>query len=396
MVSQSFRYAPNVELLTARAVDLMWNIYAGYSDDVFDKKELIPSVAKNIDLGVRVLRRGSPPTRAELLPGRDLGARRASQGVPLESVIQAYRSTERTIILDLFSGSQAWPVELTSHYADLIISTFDLLTEEMINSYRETASAIEAAQRRVENELVTAIANGASPAASDLDRWTQALGVEHTGPWFSFAIGSVRDADHVEVLRLRQRIAKALHPSVIGPLLFGDMGRLTVALARPRGSAPGIREALERVIEGFASTADYAVGVGGVSTDLVAAHESAQEARDAVAVALGGSRPTRVVPFEDVLLEVLLGREPTLAARLVDSRIGALRDHPYLIDTLEALVACNHSQSAVAKTLFVHPNTVTYRIRRIHELTGFDPLVMGDFTQMATALLWWRMDGTAS
>ncbi|QJU52574.1 helix-turn-helix domain-containing protein [Herbiconiux sp. KACC 21604] len=396
MVSQSFRYAPNIELLTARAVDLMWDIYEGYSDDVFDKKELIPSVAKNIDLGVRVLRRGSPPTRAELLPGRDLGGRRASQGVPLESVIQAYRSTERTIILDLFSGSQAWPVELTSHYADLIISTFDLLTQEMINSYRETASAIEAAQRRVENELVTAIANGAVPAASDLDRWTHTLRIEQQGPWFSFAIGSVRNADHVEVLRLRQRIAAAVQAYVIGPVLFGDMGRLTVALARPRGRVNDIPQLLARVLEGFESAAGYAIGVGGVSADLVAAQESCEEARDAVAAALGGVRPGRVVQFDDVLVEVLLAREPELASRLVESRLGALREHPHLIDTLEALVTCNHSQAAVAKALFVHPNTVTYRIKRIQELTGFDPLSMAHFSQMATALMWRRMERATS
>ena len=80
--------------------------------------------------------------------------------MPLESVIQAYRSSERTIILDLFSDAESWPVRLTSHYADLVISTFDLLTQEMIDAYRETAASVEAASRRVENELVRAIVDG--------------------------------------------------------------------------------------------------------------------------------------------------------------------------------------------------------------------------------------------
>ncbi|MCS5495857.1 helix-turn-helix domain-containing protein [Cnuibacter physcomitrellae] len=390
MEPQSTRYEPSIDLLTARAVDLMWNTYEGYSDDVFDKRELIPSVAGNIDLGVRVLQRGTPPRPEELTSAQHLGGRRAGQGVPLESVIQAYRSTERTLLLDLFSGSQAWPVELTSHYADLVITTFDLLTEEMINSYRETASALEAAQRRVENELVLAIASGPAPSGSDLDHWAQVLGVEQSGPWIAFAIGSAGDADHTEVLRLRQRIAKALQGSVWQPLLFGDVGRSTLALARPRVAADEIRETLHQVLEDFGSTVKWAVGVGGVSPDLVGAHESCQEARDAVAVAMSGDRTSRVVPFDDVLVEVLLAREPKLAARLVESRLGALEGHPYLIDTLEALVACDHSQAAVAKALFVHPNTVTYRIRRIQQLTGFDPLVMSDFTQMALALLWLR------
>lgn len=394
MVSQPPRYAPDVDLLAERAVGLIWNTYEGYSDNYLDKTELTPSVAKNIELGVRVMHRGTAPTRGELVSGKRLGERRAGQGVPLESVIQAYRSTERTILLDLFSGSPTWPADITQRYANLIITTFDLLTEEMINAYRETASAIEAAQRRVENELVTGIANGIVAPGSDVDRWSQTLGVEQAAPWFSFVIGSSREADHVEVLRLRQRLARALQNGVTGPVLFGDLGALTVALARPRESADVLREALRGAIESFGSPVDYAIGVGGVSADLISAHESCREARDAVAVALKGRHATRVVQFDDVLLEVLLGREPKLAARLVDSRIGALRDHPHLIDTLEALVACDHSQSAVAKALFVHPNTVTYRIRRIHQLTGFNPLAMSDFTQMATALLWLRADRT--
>ena len=392
MVSQSAPYAPDVDLLTERAVGLIWNTYEGYSDDHLDRKELTPSVAKNIELGVRVMQRGTAPTRGELASGQRLGERRAGQGVPLESVIQAYRSTERTILLDLFSGSPTWPAEVTQRYANLIITTFDLLTEEMINAYRETASAIEAAQRRVENELVAGIAHGTVTPGGDLDRWTQTLGVEQAAPWFSFVIGSAHGADHVEVLRLRQRMARALQNGVTGPVLFGDLGALTVALARPRESADVLREALRDAIESFDSPLDYAVGVGGVSVDLISAHESCREARDAVAVALAGRHANRVVPFDDVLLEVLLWREPILAARLVDSRIGALRGHPHLMDTLEALVACDHSQSAVAKALFVHPNTVTYRIRRIHQLTGFNPLVMSDFVQMATALLWLRSD----
>ncbi|MET0713400.1 MAG: helix-turn-helix domain-containing protein [Mycetocola sp.] len=388
MLSQSFRYAPNVDLLTARAVDLIWNKYPGYSDDVFDKTELIPSVAKNIGLGVRVLRRGRPPTHAELLWGRSLGERRASQNVPLESVIQAYRSTERVLILDLFSGSQTWPVGLISQYADLTISTFDLLTEDMINSYNDTASAIEAAQRRMENELVRAIATNIVPPAADLDRWTNTLGVDPSAPFFSFAIGSIQDAGHVEVLRLRRRVAAALQPFVDGPVLFGDMTRQTVALARPRGTIEALKSTLSEALGSFESRAGYVAGVGNVNATLLEASESCQQARDAAAVAVRRGASPSVIYFDDVLLDVMLSRQPALAQRLVATRIGALAGHPHLLETLAALVACDHSQSQVAKTLFIHPNTVTHRLKRVHSLTGFDPLSMRDFLELSTAMMW--------
>ena len=44
-----------------------------------------------------------------------------------------------------------------------------------------------------------------------------------------------------------------------------------------------------------------------------------------------------------------------------------------LLETLATLLDSSGSIEATARALFVHPNTVRYRIRRIAEVTGYHP-----------------------
>ena len=46
-----------------------------------------------------------------------------------------------------------------------------------------------------------------------------------------------------------------------------------------------------------------------------------------------------------------------------------------LLETLDAFFAAGGVLESAARALFVHPNTVRYRLRRIGEVTGFSPLV---------------------
>jgi sugar diacid utilization regulator len=385
-------YAPDLEVLTARAVDLMWNVYPGYSADLFDKEELIPSVRGNLALAVEVLRRDQAPSYRELGDGRNLGSRRASQSVPLESVIQAYRSTERVILLDLFSDSREWPVHQASHYADLVISTFDLLTDEMINSYRETSSAIDAARRRTENEIVNSLASGYQVSAAEFEQWSRILEINPAAPWFAFALLADAEADQLDLQRLRRRLAAQLQPCV-GQALFGDVGRATVALLSPRSTASETKRVLGSVLSTFDIKTRIFCGTGQLNEDLASASESCRQALEAAraAAAHSGDRATTVIDYEDALVEILLSGRPAAADSLVASRLTPLAGHPHLLQTLEALIANDLSQSRTARELFVHVNTVNHRVKRIREITGKDATKMPDVLEMALALRWMKI-----
>ncbi len=64
-----------------------------------------------------------------------------------------------------------------------------------------------------------------------------------------------------------------------------------------------------------------------------------------------------------------------------------------LLETLARYLESGRSLEAAARTLFVHPNTVRYRLRRISEITGWDPLHPRESYVLQTALAVGHLDG---
>jgi DNA-binding PucR family transcriptional regulator len=70
----------------------------------------------------------------------------------------------------------------------------------------------------------------------------------------------------------------------------------------------------------------------------------------------------------------------------VERETEALRGARELIETLHEWYAANGSRAAVAERLGVHRNSVGYRIARIRELLGRDPMEMRTARQLQAAL----------
>ena len=62
------------------------------------------------------------------------------------------------------------------------------------------------------------------------------------------------------------------------------------------------------------------------------------------------------------------------------------RHRAELLPTLREFLACSGSWNACAATMYVHVNTVRYRIRRIEELTGRDLSRLDDQVDFFLAL----------
>ena len=90
--------------------------------------------------------------------------------------------------------------------------------------------------------------------------------------------------------------------------------------------------------------------------------------------------------------ELLLAMVPGEARRtfrgaLLDPLVAYDRDHgTELVATLEAFLACSGSWSRAAEAMFIHVNSLRYRIRRIEELTGRDPRSLADQAALLLAL----------
>ncbi|OJF15644.1 PucR family transcriptional regulator [Couchioplanes caeruleus] len=120
------------------------------------------------------------------------------------------------------------------------------------------------------------------------------------------------------------------------------------------------------------------------------------EAREAVATLrrLGRHEPG-LLQLDDVLLEAVLCRAPELAARLAGRlRPVTMRD-PYLLDTLTAFLDSDCERRELARQLFIHPNTLNHRLRRVSELTGLSLTNAGDLCLLKASLTAWRVTSGA-
>jgi DNA-binding PucR family transcriptional regulator len=114
--------------------------------------------------------------------------------------------------------------------------------------------------------------------------------------------------------------------------------------------------------------------VGPVADDLQSAVRSAGAALAGLRAASAWPDAPRPVLAEDLLPERALDGDLAAREQLIkDVYEPLLRGGTALLDTVMTYLEQGNSLEATARLLFVHPNTVRYRLRRVSELTGVIP-----------------------
>ena len=153
-------------------------------------------------------------------------------------------------------------------------------------------------------------------------------------------------------------------------------GTWLVAIVSGRVSPTDRDRFLAELLEVFA---DGPVVIGPTASSLTAAHHSAVEAIAGMNAVAGWSGAPRPVAARELLPERALSGDPTAIAALRADVMHPLSDAgPALSETLDAYLDSGGAIEACARQLFVHPNTVRYRLKRIADFTGRDPTVPRD------------------
>jgi hypothetical protein len=177
----------------------------------------------------------------------------------------------------------------------------------------------------------------------------------------------------LEVDRLR-RTARHLEADI----LIGVQGRRLVLVI---GRAEPLDEETQSTALSFMDMAkqmepDFGEGhlvLGPEVPSLVDAVTSARAALAGFSVAGAWRAAPRPVAADDLLPERALAGDPLARATLVDRIYAPLNDYsPDLLITLSSYLDNGRSLEATARELFVHPNTVRYRLKRVSEVIGWD------------------------
>ena len=156
----------------------------------------------------------------------------------------------------------------------------------------------------------------------------------------------------------------------------------------------GVREPLEaatRLIDHFG---DGPVVVGPVTADLAHAHASARAALSAHRSASGWPDAPRPVMSRDLLPERALAGDGHARRDLVDEvYLPLFAARGTLLETLGAWFETGSSIEATGRALFIHPNTVRYRLRQVSDLTGWSPTRPREAFTLQLALILGRQSG---
>ncbi|WP_299955099.1 CdaR family transcriptional regulator [uncultured Modestobacter sp.] len=353
--------------MTSRMVSILERTEGAYTEQgPVVRAELFESGRANLERAVRTLMGDADDGgRAALAAARDVGRRRAIQGVPLETVLRAYR----------LGGQVTWEALRAAARASEAPGDSDVLLEVAGSVWHvnDVQCAALAEAYRAEERRLAGIDDQARQQVLD-----GLLGGRGGDPVF------VRTASELLALPLDGRLVCAVAPpdDAGSPTLADPAARL---LKRGVRSVWGWRSAaqvgvvalgsrrLEDVLSWLGELAEGPVGVSAV-VEGAASVGSAWRLADTAARTLPAGA-ARVVSIDDRLPEALLSSSPEITRRLVDQCLGRLLDLPgderdVLLDTLTAFLAADGSPTRAADQLYCHRNTVMHRLRRIEQVTG--------------------------
>ncbi|GAB2860045.1 PucR family transcriptional regulator [Nocardioides pacificus] len=136
------------------------------------------------------------------------------------------------------------------------------------------------------------------------------------------------------------------------------------------------------------------VVVGPVTGDLSGAHVSARAALSAHRACTGWPEAPRPVRSGDLLPERALAGDGHARRQLVEEvYLPLMEARGTLLETLTAYLHDGSSLEATGRALFVHTNTVRYRLRQVAELTGLTPSRSRDAFTLRIALVLGRQSG---
>ncbi len=344
-------------IAVACAAEIRVAVPAYVGPDVLER-ELEASVATNMEVLLVAVAEHRDPDPTEIGALRELGARRARQGMRVSDVNEAFHigyrhvweqlvqraagtdEATRTMLLDAATTMWSW----THHTGDALGASHAAVVNE------------RSLQRAALGHRLLELLGSEAGEPGELVLLASTLGFAPEGR-FRLHVHTAEQP----VGEVAQRIQTGLdaldgvhHAVARGTVLTvvsqeGEAGRVDAVVRRHLPTTRG--------------------GVGRCRRGLAGARTSLGDATMATGVACPGTTSR----FDDDWLWAVLTDEADRLDDVVARAVEVAEEHPALAETVVAFAAAGFSPSRAGEALFVHANTVAYRLRRWQELTGWDP-----------------------
>ncbi|SOE00484.1 PucR family transcriptional regulator [Blastococcus haudaquaticus] len=355
-----------LDAMTDRMIDVLLRTEPAYRELLgHGEDEMRSSTRANLARGLHTLiGAAAGDTRTSFRDAREVGRRRAAQGVPLEAVLRAYRLGGQVTweaLLEVSRRSSRAHDTLLLEVAGSVWRTNDAECAALAEGYREEQRRLAGVDDGARQDALDALLDGRGGDPSFVRSASDLLAVPLDGPLV--AVVALPEPDGGPALdRPTSALLKRGVRSVWGTRHGAQVG--VVALGSLRGC---------EVMRWLRGMATGPVGVSAVVDGAAAVGSAYRLAATAARTLPAGS--TRVVTIDERLPEALLSNSPEISSRLVGQSLGGLLELPedereVLLDTLAAFLASDGSPTRAADELYCHRNTVMHRLRRIESVTG--------------------------
>ncbi|GAB3617048.1 fatty acid biosynthesis transcriptional regulator FasR [Okibacterium endophyticum] len=287
------------------------------------------------------------------------------RSVSLQQTLQLIKITVEVVEERVQNGGQDLREAILLYSREIAFAAADV--------YARAAEARGLWDARLEALVVDSILSG--EADDELPSRIAALGWHGHGE-VAVLVGTTPpqlDVDHLR--RTARHMAADVLIGVQGSRLVLVIGRSEPPVAgedEPAGTAAALTfiEIAEQLEPGFGT--GHLV-LGHAVPTLAQASASARAALAGFAVASSWRHAPRPVQADDLLPERALVGDPLARTTLVERVYRPLNAHSTeLVTTLWCYLDNGRSLEATARELFVHPNTVRYRLKRVTDVIGWD------------------------
>lgn len=343
----------------------------GYAGSPVQDKDLRETAVASMELLLRIVGNLPIPERLAVMSD-DLGHRRASQGVPLESLLRAVRMDFRILWTEMLARV---PTESLSDFTEDAVSVWEAVefhTTRVHAGYMDELASMAQEKEQQRALLLSRLLSSDGKDPQLLGQTARALGVATEGT-FIVAVGADSARSEFRAGVARAQAGDYLHERDGALILILEDRRL-----RSGGGAAGVPAwltGLRCFVAPVAASLAEVPRMVRIALESVPVLDFTEPGHRSIRQAWGPVAAGRLGEYGRVLDSAVLGPLGDIPAVEADR----------LIETVLAYVKTG-SVSLAAGQLYCHRNTVLNRLERIHRLTGYDPAVHADAATLMAAL----------
>ena len=340
----------------------------------------------NIPVFFSAVIEGRLPKEEEVSAARHFARRRVHQGVTLRGHLTAYRNGMWILWEELVNSVSHRPVlqkELLLRAA-WAFQHLDIVSSAVSEAYFAEQQGRARHRDRMMRDLFDEIIDGGPSSPEDLKARAESVELDLDSEFHILVVlrpsGRGASPRMAELPSVTVVVAEATGLTVERVVSVDRNRELLVLTPRNGQDLPVavLRAKLMELLEpSLAAGVPVVIGISGVVSGIEGVRQGYKESKRATEIGQMLDATNVVHFYEDYVLHDVLDSGAKPGKRLVTEVLGSLlsmgETGQRLIETLQAYFNSGLNLKVAAGSLDIHPNTLAYRMRQVHQVTGLDP-----------------------